>query len=75
LTKKHKSEPADPIAEYQEWVENRYNPGHYLGGTLPPAIRRAQTMFTWKEKRVLGFLVAIVILALLALVVRQLLRA
>ena len=31
----------DPFADYIEWTEHRYNPGHYLGGTLPPHLRKA----------------------------------
>jgi hypothetical protein len=29
----------DPIARYREWAENRYNPGHWLGGNVPPGLR------------------------------------
>jgi len=29
----------DPIADYVEWSNNRYNPGHYLVGNLPPWLR------------------------------------
>jgi len=31
----------DPLADYIEWTNNRYNPGHYLGGNLPPHLRKA----------------------------------
>jgi hypothetical protein len=31
----------DPIADYIEWTEHRYDPGHYLGGNLPPHLRKA----------------------------------
>jgi hypothetical protein len=31
----------DPIADYIEWTEHRYDPGYYLGGRLPPHLRRA----------------------------------
>jgi hypothetical protein len=30
----------DPIREYTEWAEHRYDPGHYLGGTLEPHLRK-----------------------------------
>ena len=29
----------DPFADYVEWSDNRYNPGYYLGGNLPPYLR------------------------------------
>ena len=29
----------DPIADYIEWSNHRYNPGYYLGGTIPPWLR------------------------------------
>jgi len=28
------------IDEYKEWAANRYNPGHYLGGTIEPHLRK-----------------------------------
>ena len=31
----------DPFADYIEWTNNRYNPGHYLGGNLPPALNKS----------------------------------
>jgi len=31
----------DPIRDYIEWTEHRYNPGHYLGGNLPPYLRKS----------------------------------
>ena len=30
----------DPLREYLEWARHRYDPGHYLGGTLPPHLRK-----------------------------------
>jgi hypothetical protein len=35
-------EPADPFADYVEWTNNRYNPGHYLGGNIPPYLRKSR---------------------------------
>lgn len=32
----------DPIADYVEWTENRYNPGYYLGGNIAPHLRKAE---------------------------------
>ncbi len=31
----------DPFADYVEWTRHRYDPGHYLGGTLPPHLRKS----------------------------------
>jgi hypothetical protein len=31
----------DPIATYIEWSKHRYDPGYYLGGNLPPHLRKA----------------------------------
>ena len=36
-----RGERRDPIAEYIEWTEHRYDPGHYLGGNLPPDLRKS----------------------------------
>jgi hypothetical protein len=32
--------PDGPIENYIEWSKHRYDPGHYLGGTLPPHLRK-----------------------------------
>jgi hypothetical protein len=31
--------PDGPIENYIEWSKHRYDPGHYLGGTLQPHLR------------------------------------
>lgn len=31
----------DPFGTYVEWAEHRYDPGHYLGGTIPPHLRKS----------------------------------
>jgi hypothetical protein len=31
----------DPIADYVEWANNRLNPGYFLGGRIPPYLRKA----------------------------------
>jgi len=38
--RKHKNPYRDPIANYTEWVDNRHNPGYYLGGNLKPHLRK-----------------------------------
>jgi hypothetical protein len=35
-------ERRDPFADYVEWSNNRYNPGHYLGGNIPPHLRMSR---------------------------------
>jgi hypothetical protein len=49
---KRKRDRDDPIAEYIDWTENRYNPGYWLGGRVPPHIK--QSLFTWKDRRWVG---------------------
>lgn len=36
-----RGKPRDPIADYVEWTNNRYNPGHFLGGNIPPYLRKS----------------------------------
>ena len=31
----------DPFGTYVEWAEHRYDPGHYLGGTIAPHLRKS----------------------------------
>jgi hypothetical protein len=38
----NRSRHRDPIADYVEWTENRYNPGYYLGGNIAPHLRKAE---------------------------------
>jgi hypothetical protein len=37
---KDKNRDNDPIKGYIEWSEHRYDPGYYLGGNLPPHLRK-----------------------------------
>jgi hypothetical protein len=34
--------PRDPFGTYREWADHRYDPGHYLGGTLAPHLRKSE---------------------------------
>jgi hypothetical protein len=36
-----RTQPSDPIADYIEWTEHRYDPGYYLGGRIPPHLKKA----------------------------------
>ena len=62
----HRSAPdnRDPIGEYQEWTEHRYDPGYYTGGRLPPGVRWLQN----SSKAYKRFLLIILISALGAIV-------
>jgi hypothetical protein len=31
----------DPFADYIEWTEHRYDPGYYLGGRIPPHLKKS----------------------------------
>jgi len=44
-------EKNNPIVQYQQWAEHRYNPGHWLGGNVPP---RTQNFWSGINRRWLG---------------------
>jgi len=50
----------DPIADYREWADHRYDPGYYTGGRLPPTIRAYQKIFKPRDKKII---LALLILA------------
>src|SRR5262245_18440774 len=31
----------DPFADYIEWTQHRYDPGYYLGGRIPPHLKKS----------------------------------
>ena len=33
--------PKDPFGTYIEWADHRYDPGHYLGGNIPPHLSKS----------------------------------
>ncbi len=37
-----KHTPDDPIGDYVEWTEHRYDPGYYLGGNISPFLRKSR---------------------------------
>jgi hypothetical protein len=47
-------DPEQPFALQLEWLANRYNPGHFLGGTICPELRVGS--LGWHAKRVAGAL-------------------
>lgn len=56
--------PSDPFADYLEWIEHRYDPGYYLGGNLPPHLRKAS--LGPRARRLAGILLGIMALETLA---------
>jgi hypothetical protein len=54
----------DPIADYIEWTQHRYDPGYYLGGNLPPHLRKAS--LGPKGRRFAGILLGVMALMTLA---------
>jgi len=42
----------EPFADQLEWLDNRYNPGYFLGGTIRPELRVAS--LGWHAKRLAG---------------------
>ena len=47
----------DPIRDYIEWTNHRFDPGYYLGGNLPPTLRKAS--LGPKGRRLSGIALAI----------------
>ena len=33
-------QPPDPAPDYTEWTQHRYDPGYWLGGRIPPHLKR-----------------------------------
>ena|SRR5882672_5836030 len=46
-------EENNPIVQYQEWTEHRYDSGHWLGGNVPPSTKG---LWSGTNRRVLGAL-------------------
>jgi len=64
-----KHERRDPIADYTEWADHRYDPGYFTGGRLPPTLRAYQKILKPREKRVLlGLLIIAGVVAVLGLI-------
>jgi hypothetical protein len=61
-----KKEERDPIADYKEWSDHRYDPGYFTGGRLPPGVRAMQKMLSTRDKRVLLFIIVGVLAVLFA---------
>ena len=53
----------DPIGDYVEWTEHRYDPGYYTGGRIPPGIRGLA--FSARDQRILGVLIFVAVVVLL----------
>lgn len=50
------SEPPDPVAEYREWTENRYNPGYWASRGNPRPPPSLKNLWSTKDRRWLGML-------------------
>ncbi len=48
--------PEDPFADQLEWLEHRYDPGHFLGGTLRPELRLSLGKRAKRVAAILAFL-------------------
>jgi len=40
MSKHAPKDPPDPVEEYRDWVDHRYSPGYFVGGHLPPHLKR-----------------------------------
>ena len=49
--RRSRRDTSDPIAEYQEWAENRYNPGYWTGAKTPPNVK---SLWSTKDRHWLG---------------------
>src|SRR5688572_5850390 len=59
--------PEDPFKDQLEWLKHRYDPGHYLGGTIAPQLRLSLGRRAKRAAAVLAFLSGLGGLALGAL--------
>jgi len=59
----------DPIQDYVEWTQHRYDPGYYVGGRLSPFMRNMQTMWSRREKRAVLVLLAVIFLVVMSAIV------
>jgi hypothetical protein len=65
----------DPIQDYIEWTQHRYEPGYYLGGRLSPFMRNIPKMFSRREKRALSGLLAVILLVVIGEIIWLLLNS
>ena len=47
-----KKQERDPLRKYQEWMENRYNPGYWTGGRVPPDV---QGVWSTRDRKLVGW--------------------
>ena len=67
MTRKGDRRP-DFVREYVEWAEHRYDPGHYLGGTLEPHLRK-HALDSHARKKAGLFLAVIAVMTFAAAIV------
>jgi hypothetical protein len=51
MGKRRRKGSDDPIGDYIEWSNNRYNPGYWLGGRTPPNVKN---LWSPKDRRWMG---------------------
>ncbi|SMB86077.1 hypothetical protein SAMN00017405_1112 [Desulfonispora thiosulfatigenes DSM 11270] len=37
--------PSEDLNELEEWTENQYNPGHYIGGKVPHHMKKINKIY------------------------------
>ena len=68
MGKRESRDRDDPIGDYTEWANNRYNPGYWLGGRVPPHVKN---YWTPKDRRWLGVMMLLPYIVALVFVVRR----
>ena len=43
----------DAVGDYQEWAANRYNPGYWTGGRVPPVVK---SVWSTKDRKLVGWM-------------------
>jgi len=59
----------EPIQDYIEWTQHRYDPGYYVGGRLSPFMRNMQKLWSPPEKRRLRVVLAVMFLVLMSVII------
>jgi len=58
-------EENNPIVQYQEWTEHRYDRGHWLGGRVDPVTRSVWSAKPGQRRTIGGVIVGLSLVALL----------
>jgi hypothetical protein len=49
---RRKERNRNALRDYQEWVANRYNPGHWTGGRVSPDVK---SVWSTKDRKLVGW--------------------